>query len=184
MTQLSGVPVTLEVQRARAGDGATTTSLRRAARWRVITTLNRRRRPIVKVKVPRPWLLRGRLRSSSGAATRWGHAPAGSVHRGDPRQHRRVDGCEQLVVAEEVVQEAAHHAELAPVLLERCTLGSELGRRELALAPTRVRKLAERQLPVEARAAQRGPARVVHEVGEDGGRGREDAAGLELAQRL
>src|SRR5438874_3707841 len=69
-----------------------------------------------------------------------------SVHRRDAHEHRRVDGGEQLVPAEEVAQEAVHHAELALVLLERCTLGGERGGRGPALAPARVRPGAERAL--------------------------------------
>src|SRR5207237_7217450 len=82
----------------------------------------------------RPWRLRGdfdRPLPRHGGVT----PPAGSVHRRNPHEYPRIDGGEQLVAAEEVVQEAAHDPELAPVLFERCTLGSELGRRELALAP-------------------------------------------------
>src|SRR6266705_7214896 len=77
-----------------------------------------------------------------------------SVHRRNTHEHRRVDGGEQLVPAEEVAQEAVHHAELAAVLLERCTLGGERGGRELALAPTRVWQVAQGKLAVEARAGQ------------------------------
>src|SRR5437764_13981082 len=84
---------------------------------------------------------------------------AASVHRRDPHEHPRIDGGEQLVAAEEVAQEAVHDAELAAVLLERRTLGGELGGRELALAPARVGQSAEGQLAVEARARARGPAR-------------------------
>src|SRR5207249_10130887 len=62
-----------------------------------------------------------------------------SVHRRDAHEHRRVDGGEQLVPAEEVAQEAVHHAELALVLLERCTLGGERGGGARALAPSAVR---------------------------------------------
>src|SRR5205814_2547845 len=130
------------------------------------------------------WRRRLTPQSQKGVAPSRRATQSASVHRRDAHEHRRVDGGEQLVAAEEVAQEAVHHAELAAVLLERRTLGGERGGRELALAPARVGQLGERQLAVEARATQRRPPRVVHQVGEDGPREREDAACLELAQRL
>src|SRR6266436_5213180 len=89
MTQLCGVPVVLTVQRARAGDGATTASASRAARWRVIATLNRRSGPIVKPKSGhRRWRSAGDSRGSVSA--------------------RRADAHERLVAAEDA---AVHGAE-------------------------------------------------------------------------